>query len=131
MSNPTSQLPKSPTDFRSFPSPAHTQPHSFCLLFLFLLTYTSPIAMHSAEFCEDYITASLRELTQPLRDDDADGSPIVLIFVFNSTLALLLGIPYSEQKHKRVLDMDQPIFGQGEVAQIITSSMVIVITFCL
>lgn len=87
--------------------------------------------MHPAEFCEDYITASLRELTQPLRDDHANGNPIVLIFFFNSTLALLLGIPYSEQKHKRVLGMDQPIFGQGEVAQIITSSMIIVITFCL
>jgi len=60
---------------------------------------------------------------------DADGNLIVLIFLFNSILALLLGIPYSEQRSKRVLDPDQPIFGQGEVVQIITSSMIVV--FCL
>ena len=62
---------------------------------------------------------------------DADGNLIALIFLFNSILALLLGIPYSGQRSKRVIDLDQPIFGQGEVVQIITSSMTVVLLFCL
>jgi hypothetical protein len=62
---------------------------------------------------------------------DADGNLLALIFLSNSTLILLLGIPYSEQRSKRILDPDQPIFGQGEVVQIITSSMTVVLLFCL
>lgn len=61
----------------------------------------------------------------------ADCNPIVLIFLSNSTLALLLGIPYSEQRRDRILDPDRPIFGRGEVVQIITSSMTVVLLFCL
>jgi len=55
---------------------------------------------------------------------------IAIAFISNTTLALLLGIPYS-QKHERILDVDQPIFGQGELVQIITSSVIVVIIFCL
>lgn len=62
---------------------------------------------------------------------DADNDPIVLMFVFNSTLALLLGIQYSELRRKGILDLDQPIFGRGEVAQIATSSVIVVIILCL
>ncbi|KAF9650922.1 hypothetical protein BDM02DRAFT_3185068 [Thelephora ganbajun] len=70
--------------------------------------------MRPAEFCEYHIMASFS-----------------LIFLSNSTLALLLGIPYSEQRSKGVLDLNQPIFGQGEVVQIITSSTTVVLVFCL
>lgn len=59
-----------------------------------------------------------------------NGNAIALAFVSNTTLALLLGIPYSEQRHK-VPDIDQPIFGQGELVQIITSSVIVVFIFCL
>jgi len=62
---------------------------------------------------------------------DANGNLIALIFISNSALALLLGIPYSEQRRKRVLDLDNPIFGKGEVIQIITSSLIVVLAFCL
>lgn len=62
---------------------------------------------------------------------DVNSDPIVLLFVFNSTLALLLGIPYSEQRPKKILDLAQPIFGQGEVVQITTSFMIVVIVFYL
>jgi len=62
---------------------------------------------------------------------DANGNFIALMFLSNSTLALLLGIPYSEQIHERILDLDRPIFGQGEVVQIITSSVIVVLVFFL
>lgn len=62
---------------------------------------------------------------------DAYGSAIGFAFVSNSTLALLLGIPYCEQRRKKVLGVDQPIFGEGELVQIITSSVNVVIIFCL
>ena len=62
---------------------------------------------------------------------DANDNLTALIFLFNSTLALLLGIPYSQQIHKRILDLDHPIFGEGEVVQIITSSMIVGLLFCL
>jgi len=62
---------------------------------------------------------------------DANGDLTAVIFISNSTLALLLGIPYSEQRRERVLDLDYPIFGQGEVIQIITSSVIVVLVFCL
>jgi len=62
---------------------------------------------------------------------NAYGDVIGLAFISNSTLALLLGIPYSEQMRKRVLGVDQPIFSEGEVIQIATSSLNVMITFCL
>lgn len=52
------------------------------------------------------------------------------MFLSNSALALLLGIPFDLQRQK-VLDMDQLVFGQGEVVQIITSSVIVVLVFCL
>ena len=60
-----------------------------------------------------------------------DCNLIVLIFLSNSILVLLLGIPYSEQRRDRILDPNRPVFGRGEVAQIITSSMAVVVLFCL
>ena len=60
-----------------------------------------------------------------------DDSAIALAFISNTTLALLLGIPYSEQRHEIILGVEQPIFGQGELVQIITSSVIVVIIFCL
>ena len=77
--------------------------------------------MNSAEFCECYIVVSLCELTQPLEMASANRNLIALIFLSNSTLVLLLGIPY----------LAQPIFGQGEVVQIITSSATVVFLFFL
>jgi len=53
------------------------------------------------------------------------------MFVLNSTLALLLGIPYNKQKRKIILDPDQLILGQGEIVQIITSSVIVVTVFYL
>ena len=60
-----------------------------------------------------------------------NGNTIALAFISNATLALLLGIPYSEQRHETILGVDQPVFGQGELVQIITSSVIVVIIFCL
>jgi len=62
---------------------------------------------------------------------DTNGEPTVLMFVLNSTLALLLGIPYNKQKRKIILDPDQLILGQGEIVQIITSSVIVVTVFYL
>lgn len=62
---------------------------------------------------------------------DANDDLVGIIFLSNSTLALLLGIPYNEQSRKRVLNPDQPIFGQGEIVQVITSSTTVVLIFCL
>ena len=87
--------------------------------------------MHPVEFCESYIMASLSELTQLQEVAGANGNTIALVFISNTTLALLLGIPYSEERHERILDVDQPTFGQGELVQIVTSSVIVVIIFFL
>lgn len=50
----------------------------------------------------------------------------VLLFLFNPTLVLLLGISYHEQS---VLGLDQSTFGTGEWLQITMSSMGLVLLF--
>ncbi|KAF9792964.1 hypothetical protein BJ322DRAFT_90853 [Thelephora terrestris] len=67
--------------------------------------------MHPADFCEHCIRASLS-----------------LIFLSNSTLALLLGIPYNGQRHRKV---DQLFFDQEEFVQLTTSSVIVVLVSCL
>lgn len=55
----------------------------------------------------------------------------VLLFLFNSTLALLLGISYHNQRRDSAPDLDQPAFGPGELVQISMSSMSLVLLFFL
>ena len=53
------------------------------------------------------------------------------MFLSNSALALLLGIPYNVQRHKKVLGLEQAVFCQGEVVQMVTSSVIAVLAFYL
>lgn len=58
-----------------------------------------------------------------------DDNLTVLLFLFNSTLALLLGISYRDQVRNSAPDLDQPTFGPGELVQIATSSLSLALLF--
>lgn len=64
--------------------------------------------------------------TKSLEMTGTNDNLIVLLFLFNSTLVLLLGISFHEQS---VLGLVQSTFGPGEWVQITMSSMSLVLLF--
>jgi len=128
---PASQLDNSPTGLHSFLFPLHNQSHSFYFRFFSLRrTPHRPLCIlqNSVNIILWHPFVSRSNLSEMI---GTDCNLIVLIFLSNSTLALLLGIPYSEQRRDIIFHPNRPVFGRGEVVQIITSSMTVVLLFCL